>query len=281
MLPNVSDKRATYSAPIVSKAIKIVEMIAQSTENPGISEIAGMLELAKSTTHGILAALEDSGWVLRDPVTRKYTSGYALRYLSENAQVRLTIVDQARPYLEELCAQLGEVVFLGICTGYRIMILDQVESSGDLKLTARPGTTIPIFAGSVGKLFLAHKDRTSVVRFLKDNALPRFTANSVTDAREYLRQLDAARDAPVVMDSGEYISNVWSASVPVFHGKKNRKRMVAAFWVVGVDSDPPKDTLDRVAELSSKTGDVISRALSGSTPAALPDRSLLKNPAAQ
>ena len=83
MLPKDSDKRATYSAPIVSKATKIVKMIAQSAENPGISEIAGLLNLAKSTTHGILAALEESGWVLRDPATLKYTCGYALKYLSE------------------------------------------------------------------------------------------------------------------------------------------------------------------------------------------------------
>ncbi len=262
MLLNVSDKRATYSAPIVSKAIKIVEMIAQSAENPGISEIAGLLDLAKSTTHGILAALEESGWVLRDPVTRKYTCGYALKDLSETAQVRLSIVDQARPFLEELGARVGEVVFLGICPAYRIMILDQVESSRDLKLTARPGTTIPIFAGSVGKMFLAHKDRNSVIRFMKETALPGYTSKSITDVREYLRQLDSAREAPVVMDSGEYISNLWSASVPIFHGKKNRRRMVAAFWVVGVDPDPSAEKLERVARLSSKTGEAISRAVS-------------------
>jgi IclR family transcriptional regulator, KDG regulon repressor len=261
MLLRLSDKRATYSAPIVSKAMKIVEMITESSENPGISEIAGKLELAKSTTHGILAALEESGWVLRDPVTRKYTCGYALQHLSETAQVRLSIVNQARPFLEDLGRQLGEVVFLGISTGHRIMILDQVESSRDLKLTARPGTTIPIFAGSVGKIFLAHKDRNSVMRLIKETSLPRFTSRSITDPHEYMRQLDAAREASVLVDCGEYMSNVWAASVPIFHGKKTRKRMVAAFWVVGVDPDPSSDKLERVSVLSSKTGESLSRAV--------------------
>jgi DNA-binding IclR family transcriptional regulator len=61
----------SYSAPIVSKAMRVLKMILTESENPGISEIASKLKLAKSTTHGILAALEETGWVLRDPITRK------------------------------------------------------------------------------------------------------------------------------------------------------------------------------------------------------------------
>ncbi|MEW6347873.1 MAG: IclR family transcriptional regulator [Thermodesulfobacteriota bacterium] len=262
MHSRLPDKRATYTAPIVAKAMKIVEMIAKSSENPGISEIAIELDLAKSTTHGILAALEESGWVLRDPVTRKYSCGYALRYVSEQAQVRLSIVEQARPFLEGLASQLGEVVFLGICTGNRIMILDQVESPKDLKLTARPGTTIPILAGSVGKIFLAHKDRTWVTKFLQETKLPKFTSKSITDPETYLQQLDQAREAPVVVDLGEYMSNVWAAAVPIFYGKKNRRRLVAAFWVVGVDPNPASDKLERLATLAGRTGEALSKALS-------------------
>ncbi len=262
MHSRLPEKRATYTAPIVAKAMKIVEMIAKSTENPGISEIASELDLAKSTTHGILAALEESGWVLRDPVTRKYSCGYALRYVSERAQVRLSIVEHARPFLEDLAAQVGEVVFLGICTGHRIMILDHVESPKDLKLTAQPGTTIPIFAGCVGKIFLAHKDRTWVTRLLKETKLPKYTAKSITDPQEYLHQLDEAREAPVLVDLGEYMSNVWAAAVPIFHGKKTRRRLVAAFWVVGVDPNPSSDKLEKMAALAGRTGEALSKAIS-------------------
>ena len=100
-----SDQKAisiSYSAPIVSKAMRVLKMILTEPENPGISEIASRLNLAKSTTHGILAALEETGWVLRDPITRKYTCGFTTKKIAENAVVRISLVELARPYLEKL-----------------------------------------------------------------------------------------------------------------------------------------------------------------------------------
>ena len=35
----------------------------------------------------------------------------------------------ARPHLEKLGAELDEDIFLGICTGNQLLILDQIESS--------------------------------------------------------------------------------------------------------------------------------------------------------
>ncbi len=147
--------QSTYSAPIVSKAMKVLKMIVTSSRNPGISEIAAKLSLAKSTTHGILAALEESGWVLRDPVTRRYTCGHAVKDIGRFASVRIPLVEKARPHLETLAAELDEDIFLGICIGTQLLILDQMESSRDMKITARPGTRLPLFAGGAGKIFLA------------------------------------------------------------------------------------------------------------------------------
>ena len=118
-----------YSAPIVSKAMRVLKMIITAPRNPGISEIASELSLAKSTTHGILAALEESGWVLRDPITRKYTCGHAVKDLAGMAQVRVPLVERARPFLEKLSTDLDEDVFMGILAGNNLLILDQIESS--------------------------------------------------------------------------------------------------------------------------------------------------------
>ena len=74
----LSFRHRAYTAPIAQKTLRVLELIVSAPENPGVSRIAADLSLAKSTTHGILAALEETGWVLRDPVTRKYTGGHAL-----------------------------------------------------------------------------------------------------------------------------------------------------------------------------------------------------------
>jgi DNA-binding IclR family transcriptional regulator len=255
-----SDNKA-YSAPIVSKAMRVLKMIAGSPKNPGISEIASKLSLAKSTTHGILAALEESGWVLRDPITRKYTCGYAVKNLARAADIRIPLVVKARPYLEKLAKELDEVVFLGICTGYQLLILDQVESSGELKITARPGTRMSVFAGSAGKIFLAHMDKEMIEKLLYSGPLPQFTAKSVTDPDQYMADLARIREAGVATDIGEYIFNLWCVSIPIFYGKKTRKRMVAGFWVVGLNSEQASQRMQTALLLGRAAGEALSRAM--------------------
>jgi DNA-binding IclR family transcriptional regulator len=262
MTENEAPNNKAYSAPVVSKAMKVLRMIAFSQKNPGISEIASKLSLAKSTTHGILAALEESGWVLRDPITRRYTCGYAVKNLARAADIRIPLVVKARPHLEKLAKELDEVVFLGICTGSQLLILDQVESSGELKITARPGTRLSVFAGSAGKIFLAHMDKEMLEKLLNSGPLPKFTAKSVTDPDQYVADLERIREAGVATDTGEYISNLWCVSVPIFYGKKNRKHMVAGFWVVGLNSEQASERMQTALRLSRAAGEAIYRAMS-------------------
>jgi IclR family transcriptional regulator, KDG regulon repressor len=251
-----------YSAPIVSKAMRVLKMIFTSPRNAGISEIAAKLSLAKSTTHGILAALEESGWVLRDPITRKYTCGHAGKDLAAKATVRVPLVEQARPFLEKLGAELDEDIFLGISTGRQLLILDQIESSKEIKIRARPGTRISGFAGAAGKIFLANDDPEAVSRLILSDPPPKFTLESVTDPDRYLADLAQVRAAGAAFDIGEYLPNVWCVAIPIFYGKKARKRMVAAFWVVGLDSELSAHRMKMAEDLGRATGEVLSRIIS-------------------
>ncbi len=261
MNQNNGSENSSYSAPIVSKAIRVLNTIVSSPENQGISDIAANLSLAKSTTHGILTALEQSGWVLRDPISRKYTCGYAFKETAVEADVRLPLVELARPHLKELGARLNEDVFLGILAAGRILILDLIESSKELKVAKRPGTAFSILAGAAGKIFLAGLDREWVSTMLRAGPMPQFTPKSITDPDRYMAVLEQVREAGIATDMGEYIPNVWAVAVPVFHGGKNRTRMVAGFWVVGLDPTPSKAKMQTTEHFARITGEVLDRAV--------------------
>ncbi len=251
-----------YAAPVVLKTIKVISTIVKTGQNPGISEIASELRLAKSTTHGILAALEQSGWVLRDPVTRKYTCGHVLQELGARAHIRLPLVDTARPFLQKIGDELDEDVFLGMFTPHYLLILDQVESSKRLKVSTRPGTRLPIFAGAAGKIFLAHYDRAMVEELVRTTDIPAFTPLSTTDPNQYLQELEQVRNDGVALDRGEYIADVRAVAAPVFHGSRTRRRIVAGVWVVGFSAGFDEQKMQRAAELVRQCCDEISHHLS-------------------
>lgn len=253
---------SAYAAPIVTKAMRILRFIARSADNPGLSDIASKLSLAKSTTHGILTALESSGWVLRDPITRAYTCGHAMKDLTAMANVRLPLVNTARPFLEKLSSLIREDIFLGIMVGQNLLTLDQVETSKELKVTAKPGTRLSIYAGAAGKIFLAYLEDQRLDEVLASLPLPRFTPKSITDPDDYRRELKRVRDAGFAVDNGEYITNCRAVAAPIFYGKKNRMRMVAGFWLVSLDWQQSSVDLETIQTLTVETGESISRAIS-------------------
>jgi len=236
-------------------------MILTATRNPGISEIAAGLSIAKSTTHGILAALEASGWVLRDPVTRGYTCGHYLSKLAESAKVRIRLTDEARPFLESLSAEIDEDVFLGMFTWDYILILDQVESARELKIASRPGARMSIFSGASGKMFLAFQPPEVTAQLVRSAPLPRFTAKSVTEPKAYLAELDRVRREGVAYDIEEYIPDVRATAAPIFHGKGARKRLVAGVWTVGLSWGLHDGKIRTAADLTRKTAEAISEAI--------------------
>jgi IclR family KDG regulon transcriptional repressor len=262
MAQHKNNARVGYSAPIVSKALKVLKMVITAPNNPGFSEIASKLNLAKSTTHGILAALEATGLLLRDPITRKYTCGFALKDIADKASVRVALTAQARPFLEELEQELDEDIFLGIFTGAQLLILDQVESYKELKIRARPGTRISKLAGAPGKLFLAYHDREAVERILRSEAMPVFTPHSITDPDKYISELEQVREAGVAQDVEEYLPNVWAVAVPIFYDKPAHKRMVAGFWVVGLNAEDKDRRIEAARRLGVMTGEALSRSIS-------------------
>lgn len=251
-----------YAAPVVLKTISVINTILHAGRNIGISEIASSLSLAKSTTHGILAALEQSGWVLRDPLTRKYTCGHQLKETAATAQVRVPMVDKARPYLEVVGAQLDEDVLLGMFTPHYLLILDVIESSKRLKVSTKPGTQVPIFAGAAGRIFLAFHERAMVEELVRGSGLPRYTDNSITDPDEYLKELEKVRQEGVALDREEYIRDVRAVAAPIFHGTKMRKRIVAGVWVVGLSSSFSLEKMDRAVGLVKDATAEISRVIS-------------------
>jgi IclR family KDG regulon transcriptional repressor len=161
-----------YDAPSVKKAFAIMRAISSSKEGLGVSELAKDLKMAKSTVHGMTSALEELGAVMRDPLTKKYKLGFTLLEIGRSAYSQIDLKTSARPVMEDLMEKTRTSVFLGILNWDHVSILDIAESNQDLKITAPVGSTIPMFAGAVGKVFLASMDEDQAAKIVRSKDCP-------------------------------------------------------------------------------------------------------------
>lgn len=248
-------KETKYSAPSVKKAFSILEAISESSSGLGVSELGKRLRIGKSTVHGITLALEELGVLTRDRAHKKFTIGYTLMDLGRKAYRKIELVtDVAQSPMAALMEQVGETVFLGIMHGDRAIILKVVESHNELKITAPTGSRVPLLAGALGRVFLAQLEEEKAREIVQKKGLKVYTANSVTDPKQFLEEVEETRRKGFAIDREKYILGVTAVASPI--------RTIAlppmAIWVVGFSPGFSDQKLEKVIVEIQKAANEIS-----------------------
>ena len=246
-----------YGAPSVKKAFAILSAISSSKDGLGVSELAKKLKMAKSTVHGMTSALEELGAVMREPLTKKYKLGFTLLEIGRSAYSQIDLQTSARPVTEELMEKTRTSVFLGILNWGQVTILDIVESRQDLNITAPVGSTIPLFAGAVGKVFLASMAEEQAARIIKSKGLPRFTENSIVDTALYFQELRQVREKGYALDDEEYILGVRAVASPLI----GLGQLRSAIWAVGFKASLDEKKMQTLTGETLKAAKTISRRI--------------------
>jgi len=245
-----------YRAPTVEKAFQILEILSASDQGLTISDLFRASGISKSTVHGITAALEDAGAVVRDAGTKRYSLGLTLFELGRAVYSRIALKDVARPFMEDLMARTRESVFVGTRSGDHISILDLVESTQDLKITAPIGTRIPLLAGATGKVFLASMPQDRAAKLIRSLGLRRHTERSITDPEQYLEELEKVRTDGYATDDEEYISGVRAVASPIM----GSGRQMSAIWVVGFTPSMSAGKMTVIAKETKLAAEAITNA---------------------
>ena len=246
-----------YQAPIIKKAFVILDVISKSNQGLRISEISSRLDISKSTVHGITAALEDVGALVRDSVSKRYTTGLTLMTLGKAAYERIDFKNIARPIMEDLMEQCQESVFLGVRNGESVTVIDIIESRKDFKITSPIGTTLPLMAGAVGKLFLSQMDSHDIEKYLHANPLVRYTANTIIDSDLYAKELEKVRQSGIATDDQEYLSGVRAVAAPI----KKYGAHIPALWVVGFKASMSAKKMPAIIEQTRSAAEKINKKL--------------------
>jgi DNA-binding IclR family transcriptional regulator len=259
-------KKVTYSAPSVKKAFKILSAISDAAGGLGISDLSKKLKIGKSTVHGITTALEEMGALVRDPFYKRYTVGYSLLELCRTAYRKIELKDLARKPMEKLMEKVGETVFLGVLNGDHVTIVDMVESRNEIKITSPPGTRLPLLAGATGRVLLSQMEKEKAKVIIQKKGLFHYTSKTVTDHRQFLREVEEVKEKGYALDDEEYIPGVRAVAAALL----SPSSPPAALWVVGFTStlDDQKAKMvireiqETVKEINQSLGTIYKKGLS-------------------
>jgi DNA-binding IclR family transcriptional regulator len=231
-----------YRAPSVGRAFTILELVADSTQGLGISEISRRMNISKGTVSGLCSQLEASGALTRDPVTKRYGLGPLISTLAGRGFVHARLKELAAPEMTRLRDELGESIFLGVLGRGEVTVVEARQPSGVIGISAGPGTRLPVTAGAVGKVFMAGMPPAAVERILVQG-IPKHTPHTKTDPILVLADLQEVRAKGYAMETDEYLVGVWGVAVPL----SARGGLPAALWSIGFTSALEPGRLEMIA----------------------------------
>jgi DNA-binding IclR family transcriptional regulator len=200
----------------LDRAAAILRVLAHAgAAGARLSEVTQAIGLGKTTTHRLVNALLDLGFVEQDEETRRYRLGLEVYTLAAAAQSRLDIIELARPSLVTLARQTGDTVFLSIMDRYEAVCVDRQVGSFPIRtLTLNIGDRRPLGIGSGSLALLSALPDSELRRAMEFNAT-RESALSGFDISDIYQQIEETRAQGYAFNGGRIVSGMSAVAVAV------------------------------------------------------------------
>ncbi len=248
--------KSTPPVQSVARAIAILKSFSHEHPEMGVGQISRQLGLPKSTVFRLLSTLEAGGLISQDPATSSYRLGVELISLASYVLEYGNLRSSAQPKLRELGEIIRETVNLTILDQCDAVNIEQYVPPGRLVMRVGwVGRRMPANTVSSGKAILAYLPNDMQVSLLKGK-LPGRTANSITDSKTLLRELEEIRVQGYATAFEELEEGLNALSAPIFD---HRGQVIASVSVSGPAYRLTPERIEQIAPDVIKTALEISK----------------------
>jgi glucose/arabinose dehydrogenase len=167
--------------------MSLLDALARHPSPVNLKQLAAETALHPSTAHRILGVMVESRLVDRiEPGT--YRLGIRLVELGSLVKSRISVRQEALPYMQRLHQDLGETVNLSVRHDDEVVYIERTApGSAMMRVVQLIGARAPLHITAVGKIFLAQDGLQSCAAYAQRTGLPRYTENTVADSDALLR----------------------------------------------------------------------------------------------
>jgi len=199
----------------LSKAVSVLDCFTPEHTELGVREVARMLNLSSSAAGRLLASLKGMGILSQNPQTRAYSMGARVLAWAGVYNATLDLRNRAFPAIEELHASTRETISLYALEGNERVCVERLESPQTVRIVARVGRRLPLYAGSAGKVMLAFFSPQQQEAYLRSVTLEPLTSHTMTDPDALREELKKVREQGCAISHGEWIADGAGVAAPI------------------------------------------------------------------
>ena len=210
--PAVATAPATGQVQSLTRGLKLLEWIAESNGSVALTELAQQAGLPNSTTHRLLTTMQQQGFVRQ------------VGELGHWAIVNMAVLDQSN---------------------HEAIIIDQVQCTHLMRMSAPIGGKLPMHASGAGKAFLAQLSEEQVTKLLHRKGLHAYTHATLVSPVHLKEDLAQTRKRGYSFDDEEHALGLRCLAACIFDEHRE------PFAAISISGPISRITDDRVTEFGA------------------------------
>lgn len=210
--PRAAPPRRDEGLKSLTKVSRVLDCFSTSQRALSLAEICARTGYPRSTTHRLLTAMREVGFIEQDRERDFYRLGLRLFELGNIVLANLELHREGRAIVDALHRLTGHAVHLAVFDGLRAVVIQRTEAEPMLSNTMVENS--PAHCTSVGKAILAFQP-DDIVRRVIAAGLERFTETTITDPAALEAELALTRARGYAVDDGEHQPGLRCVGAPI------------------------------------------------------------------
>lgn len=231
----------------LTRGLKLLEYIAEAQGGVALTDLAQQAGLPNSTTHRLLTTMQLQGFVRQVGELGLWTiASHAFVVGCSFLQSR-NLLATVHPILRRLMEASGETVNLAVLDSgdFQAIIIDQVQCTALMRMSAPIGGKLPMHASGAGKIFLATVSDEQLVQLLHKKGLHTYTQHTRSNPAALKEDLAHIRKQGFSFDDEEHALGLRCVAACIYDEHHE------AFAAISISGPVSRITDDRVIELGA------------------------------
>ena len=198
----------------LDRYMQVLELLAAFPGALTLADVAGLLELPKTTAHRLLKGLVRAGLAKDGVGGRPYHLGDRLMRLVHAGADDGWLTALAGPHVRGLTETSTETCYLTRLIGARVFVAVSHSPDARWRGYVQPGLEMPINASATAKAIMAYQSKELLTEALSHD-LPMLTSNTRNDRAWVRQELDEVRRRGYATCIGEIDEGLAALSVPI------------------------------------------------------------------
>lgn len=198
----------------VGKALEVLDCVAEFGRPVRYSELLEVSPYPKATLYRFLQTLTSQNMLAYNP-DGTYWLGARLMRLAHAAWKTASLAPIARPFIEELAAEVGESIHLAQLDNGQVLFIEKIQASNQFETLAKVGQVAPAYCTGVGKVILAFLAPKRLELALQLQSFFRYTENTIASVEALMPVLEEIRRDGIGFDRQEHEQGIISIAAPI------------------------------------------------------------------